>query len=107
MNTTTLSQISPTISGFSTLNSALATKANASDVYDTLWIDETLDVINSKNNSQDITLSNHTTSIGNLTTRIDFVYNNSLSYADSRANAVFLYADTIQNKRDEFNNNHK
>ena len=36
MNTTTWSQKSATITGLSTLNSALATKANVSHVYDTL-----------------------------------------------------------------------
>ena len=37
LNTTTLSQIATVITGLSTLNSALATKANAADVYDTFF----------------------------------------------------------------------
>ena len=115
MNTTTLTQISATITGLSTLNSALATKANAADVYDTLFIDETVAVINSKIDLQDITLNNHTTSISNLTTNLatkanttdvynkdsiddqfGTAYTHLKDYADSRATAVFAYADTIK-----------
>ena len=94
LNTTTLSQITSAITGLSTISSTLATKATITTVGNLeTEIYSTQAAITPIINN---TIPTIFTRLSALDATVSFNYFDSLNWADSRANAVFQYAFTIE-----------